>query len=145
MADNGLISQQFVIKDCLVTESPTLDAESQQKAKKLTIGQKFTNMLLRSKSPTGQSLPCGKTLKIKGFHYREHIEKVSFKVKHKAHIVDIRDEDFNESQKLLTETFEEYFQLIFQALPVRYTPFTDVLSAAFSTKEDKISEESPSA
>jgi hypothetical protein len=53
MADNGLISQKFVVKDCMVTESPPLDVEPLQENKKLTIGQKFTNMLSRSKSPTG--------------------------------------------------------------------------------------------
>lgn len=34
---------------------------------------------------------------------------MSFDVEHRAYVVDIRDAEFNESQKLFVETFEEYF------------------------------------
>ena len=54
-------------------------------------------------------------------------EVVSFDVEHRAHIVDIRDAEFNEGQKLFSESFEEYFQLVLSATPVRFTPFSDVL------------------
>ena len=43
--------------------------------------------------------------------------------------MDIRDAEFNESQKLLLESFDEYFQLIYQTIPAKFTPFSKVLDA----------------
>ena len=48
-------------------------------------------------------------------------------MQHRAHIVDIRDAEFNESQKLFTETFEDYFQLIYQTQAVKFTPFSEYI------------------
>ena len=75
-------------------------------------------------------------VKIKGQLFREQTEKICFDVKHRAHIVDIRDAEFNECQKLLTETYEEYFQLIYQTVPAKFTPFSQVLDALENENEN---------
>ena len=79
-------------------------------------------------------------IKIKGQLFPEQTEKITFDVKHRAHIVDIRDAEFNECQKLLTESFEEYFQLIYQTVPAKFTPFSQVLDALYNENNDEESE-----
>lgn len=82
------------------------------KKQKLSFGQKVGNLLGRSKSPGStqtSALNTKKSIQVRGQLFALSTEKVDFSVKHKAQVVDIRDADFNESQKLLTETLEEYF------------------------------------
>ena len=89
-------------------------------SQKLTLGQKFSKMINRAKSPSTDA-----KIKVKGQLFRQQTDKVCFDVKHKAHIVDIRDADFNESQKLLTEeTLDDYFSLVHQTVPVKFSPFS---------------------
>ena len=83
--------------------------EETVKAKKQTFSQKLGSLIGRSKSPGATNVAKQKTIKIRGQPFKALTEKICFDVVHKAKVVDIRDEDFNESQKLLTETFEQYF------------------------------------
>ena len=119
--------------------------QQQAGAQKLSFGQKFTKLLTKLTSSKtaakSQQAASQKTIKIKGQLFAEHTDKICFDVKHKAHIVDIRDADFNESQKLLTESFDEYFQLIYQTVPAKFTPFSKVLDAITLDQQQQIVEQ----
>ena len=59
----------------------------------MTIGQKFNKLINRPKNSAANE----KTVRVRGQLFRTQTDKVCFDIEQKAHIVDIRDADFNES------------------------------------------------